>query len=70
MRSLNVDGRGEEEYISKTTAYNMLTRHQLVDAEKRLVRREYHFFEWENPDDLIQADLTRFNGGSTTYNGR
>ena len=39
-----------------------MTRHQLVDAEKRLVRREYHFFEWENPDDLIQADLTRFNG--------
>jgi len=47
-----------------------LTRHQLIDAEKRLVRRrEYHFFEWDNPDDLIQADLTRFNG-TTTYNGR
>ena len=60
--SLNVEGRGEEEHISKTTAYNILTRHQLVDAEKRLVRREYQFFEWDNPDDLIQADLTRFNG--------
>ena len=61
-KSLNVEGRGEEEHISKTTAYNILTRHQLVDAEKRLVRREYQFFEWDNPDDLIQADLTRFNG--------
>ena len=40
-----------------------MTRHHLVDAEKRLVRRrKYHFFEWDNPDDLIQADLTRFNG--------
>ena len=67
--SLNIEGRGEDEYISKTTAYNILTRHQLVDAEKRLVRREYQFFEWDNPDDLIQADLTRFNG-TTTYNGR
>ena len=70
--SLNIEGRGEEEHISKTTAYNILTRHQLVDAElRRLVRRrEYQFFEWDNPDDLIQqADLTRFNG-TTTYNGR
>lgn len=24
--------------------------------------REYTFFEWGKPDDLIQADLTRFNG--------
>jgi len=62
-QSLNLESRGEEEHISKTTAYNILTRHQLVDAEKRLIRKEYKFFEWDNPDDLIQqADLTRFNG--------
>ena len=61
--SLDVEGRGEEECISKTTAYNILTRHQLVDTEKRQVRRrEYQFFKWDNPDDLVQADLTRFNG--------
>src|SRR4249919_85725 len=60
--SLNVEGRGEEEHISKTTAYNILVRNQLVDAERRPVRRECQFFEWNNPDDLIQADLTRFNG--------
>ena len=60
--SLAVEGRGEEEHISKTTAYNILARHQLVDAEKRLAKREYRFFEWDNPDDLIQTDLTRFNG--------
>ncbi len=42
--SLNVEGRGEEQYISKTIAYNILTRHQLVDAERRQVRREYQFF--------------------------
>jgi Homeodomain-like domain len=42
--SMTVEGRGEEDCISKTTAYNILTRHQLVDAERRLVRRrEYHF---------------------------
>jgi hypothetical protein len=58
-----IEDRGEEEQISKTTAYNILTRHQLVNTEKRLVRRrEYQFFEWDNHDDLIQADLTRFNG--------
>ncbi|MGH9999767.1 MAG: helix-turn-helix domain-containing protein [Nitrososphaeraceae archaeon] len=32
--SLNVEGRGEEAHISKTTAYNILTRHQLLTLRK------------------------------------
>ena len=47
--------------ISKTTAYNILARHSLVDAEKKIIK-EYKSFERDKPDELLQADLTRFNG--------
>jgi hypothetical protein len=47
--------------ISKTTAYNILTRHSLVDAEKKLFK-EYKSFERDKPDELLQSDITRFNG--------
>ena len=33
----------------------------MVDAEKKMVK-EYESFERDKPDELIQADLTRFNG--------
>ena len=46
--------------ISKTTAYNILVRHSLVEAEK--TDQEYKSFERDKPDELVQADLTRFNG--------
>lgn len=52
----------QQQHISKTTAYNILVRHSLVDAEKKLIKEEYKSFEREKPDELVQADLTRFNG--------
>jgi hypothetical protein len=58
--SLNVEHRYDQQ-ISKTTAYNILTRHSLVDAEKKLIK-EYKSFKRDEPDELLQADLTRFNG--------
>ena len=51
-----------EQQISKTTAYNILARHSLVDAEKKKMVKEYKSFERDKPDELVQADLTRFNG--------
>lgn len=62
--SLNVvqQHRYDQKYcISKTTAYNILTRHSLVDSEKKIIK-EYKSFERDKPDELLQADLTRFNG--------
>lgn len=47
--------------ISKTTTYNILARHSLVNAEKKIIK-EYKSFERDKPDELVQADLTRFNG--------
>lgn len=57
--SLRVEDRGH--WISDTTCYNILARNGLVEAERRAMRR-YKNFEWKHPDDLIQSDLTTFNG--------
>jgi hypothetical protein len=50
-----------EQHVNKTTAYKILVRHSLVDAEKKIMK-EYKSFERDRPDELIQSDLTRFNG--------
>jgi hypothetical protein len=64
--SLNVEDKGEEQQqqqqISKTTAYNILARYSLVDADKKKMVKEYKSFERDKPDELVQTDLTRFNG--------
>mgnify|MGYP001773592203 CR=1 FL=1 len=52
--SLAIENRKQQD-ISKTTAYNILTRHGLVEAKKQMMG-EYTFFEWGRPDELVQAD--------------
>jgi hypothetical protein len=47
--------------ITDTTCYNILARNGLVEAERR-TREKYRSFEWSRPDELIQSDLTEFNG--------
>lgn len=47
--------------ITDTTCYNILARNDLVEAERRVMKR-YKTFEWGHPDELIQCDLTEFNG--------
>jgi hypothetical protein len=47
--------------ITDTTCYNILARNDLVEAERRAMKR-YKSFEWSHPDELIQCDLTEFNG--------
>jgi hypothetical protein len=53
-------GPGERR-ITGTTCYNILARNGLVEAERR-ARKKYRSFEWSRPDELIQSDLTEFNG--------
>lgn len=57
-RGLEIEGR---KGVSDTTCYNVLARNGLVKAEKRL-QKEYKTFEWGRPDQLVQADITYFNG--------
>ena len=47
--------------VTDTTCYNILARSGLVEAERRAIKR-YRSFEWGHPDELIQCDLTTFNG--------
>lgn len=47
--------------VTDTTCYNILARNRLVEAERR-IRKEYKSFEWGHPDELVQGDLTSFNG--------
>ena len=47
--------------ITDTTCYNILARNDLVEAERRTMKR-YRSFEWGHPDELVQCDLTEFNG--------
>jgi Homeodomain-like domain len=47
--------------VTDTTCYNILARNRLVEAERR-IRKKYKSFEWGHPDELIQSDLTSFNG--------
>lgn len=57
--SLDVESRNLT--VTDTTCYNILARNHLVEAERR-IRKEYKSFEWGHPDELIQGDLTSFNG--------
>lgn len=47
--------------VTDTTCYNILARNGLVEAERRAMKR-YKTFEWGHPDELVQTDLTSFNG--------
>ncbi|MDG6936810.1 MAG: transposase [Nitrososphaerota archaeon] len=47
--------------ISDSTCYNVLVRNGLVEAERR-AQNEYKSFEWGHADELVQADITYFNG--------
>jgi hypothetical protein len=55
--SLTLEARNP---ITDTTCYNILARNDLVEAERRAIRR-YRSFEWGRPDELVQCDLTEFN---------
>ena len=47
--------------VTDTACYNILARNGLVEPEKSM-RKKYRSSEWGHPDELVQADLTSFNG--------
>lgn len=59
--SLKAESRDATTAITDTTCYNILVRNRLVEAERRM-REKYRSFEWGRPDELVQGDLTSFNG--------
>ncbi len=57
-KGVEIEGRKR---ISNTTCYNVLARNGLVEAEKRM-QKECRYFERGRPSELVQADITYFNG--------
>jgi len=45
--------------VSDTTCYSVLARNGLVEAEKKI---QVQYNKMSRPDELIQADITTFNG--------
>lgn len=39
----------------------LIQRHSLVDTAEKKIIKEYKSFERDKTDELVQADLTRFN---------
>jgi transposase InsO family protein len=60
---LNESNRREglERHVWPSTVYNVLVREGLIEKERQL-RRVWRRFEWKEPNQLIQVDLTEFNG--------
>ena len=52
-----------------TTAYNILVRHSLVDAEKKIIK-EYKSFEEDKPDELVQRWSHKIQWNTNTNYGR
>lgn len=59
--NISLAREGKTEIICEKTAYNILARRGIIEAERRKLR-EWRRFEWGHPNRLIQADLTAFNG--------
>jgi len=47
--------------VISRTASRILVRRGVIESEKR-AKKEWKRFEWGQPNQLIQADLTKFNG--------
>lgn len=62
-RLMNESNRraGIEQRIWSSTVYNVLVREGLIEQERQL-RQSWRRFEWKKPNQLIQVDLTEFNG--------
>jgi len=59
--NISLEREGKPLRICGKTAYNILVRRGVIEAERRKAR-EWRRFEWGHPNRLIQADLTLFNG--------
>ena len=64
---MDIEHKNNRHISSKTTAYNILARdiHWSMMQKKKIIK-EYKSFERDKPDELVQADLTRFNDTNIT----
>lgn len=52
---------GKDRKVWASTVYNVLVRERLIEKEE-CIQKRWKRFEWGRPGQLVQADLTPFNG--------
>ena len=59
--NISQKNQGKIERVHPRTVSRILVRRGIIESEKR-AKKEWKRFEWGHPNQLIQADLTKFNG--------
>ena len=59
--NISLENQGKTERIIPRTISRILVRRGIIESEKR-AKKNWKRFEWGHPNQLIQADLTKFNG--------
>ena len=59
--NISLENQGKTVRVHPRTVSRILIRRGIVESEKR-AKKEWKHFEWGHPNQLIQTDLTTFNG--------
>ena len=59
--NISLWNQGRAERILPRTVSRILVRKDVIESERR-AKKEWRRFEWGQPNQLIQVDLTMFNG--------
>jgi transposase InsO family protein len=59
--NISLGNQGKTERVLPRTVSRILVRRGVIESEKR-TKQKWKRFEWGHPNQLIQTDLTKFNG--------
>ena len=59
--NISLENQDKIERMMPRTVSRILVRRGIIESEKR-AKKDWKRFEWGHPNQLIQADLTKFNG--------
>jgi len=59
--NISLENEGKTERVLTRTVSRILVRRGVIESEKR-AKKDWKRFEWGHPNQLIQTDLTKFNG--------
>jgi len=64
--NISLENQDKTERMIPRTVSRILVRRGVIESEKR-AKKDWKRFEWGHPNQLIQADLTKFNGIPLSY---
>ncbi|MCK4347770.1 MAG: DDE-type integrase/transposase/recombinase, partial [Thermoplasmatales archaeon] len=59
--NISLENQDKPERVIPRTVSRILVRRGVIESEKR-AKKDWKRFEWGRPNQLVQADLTKFNG--------